>query len=108
MCCGHTVPLLAIVVYREPPVVSVSAVGVRSLLPLAICAGTVELGCTSNVWLTVDTLSARVVEPDGSWPREMKASVTWMVVSAGFFPVAKHRWSWDALTRAIEIKVAGS
>ena len=67
VCCGQTVPLLAIVVYKEPPLVSASsAVGVRSLLLLPICAETAVLGCTSNVvWLTVDTLSARFVDPDG-------------------------------------------
>ena len=102
MGCGKIVPLLAIAVYKEPAVPA-SAVGVRSLLLLSICAGTATLGCTSNVWLTVDTLSARVVEPDGSWSREMRSSVAWMAVSAGSFPVAKHSWSWDALIQAIEI-----
>ena len=31
-----------------------------------------------------------------------------MVPSDGCFSVAKHCWSWDALTRANEIMVAGS
>ena len=107
VCCRQIVPLLAIAVYIEH-VVPASAVGVRPLLLLSVCAGIVVLGCTSSVRLTVDTLSARVVEPDGSWPREMRSSVAWIVVSAAPFPVAKHRWSWDALTRTIEIMVARS
>ena len=66
--CGLMLPLLALAVYEEPAVL-VSAVGVRFLLPLSICAGTAVLGCISSVWLTVDTLSARVVESTGRWPK---------------------------------------
>ena len=65
MCCGQIVPLLAIAVYKEP-VVPASAVGARLFLLMSIFAGTAVLGCTSNLWLTVDTLSVKVVEPDGS------------------------------------------
>ena len=90
MCCGQIVPLLAIAVYKES-VISASAVGLRPFLLLSIGAGTVVLGCTSNARLTVDTLSARVAEPDSPWAREMKSKVAWMVVSAGSFPAAKHR-----------------
>ena len=73
---GEMLPLLAIAVYKEPVVsASSSAVGVRPLLLLSICAGTAVLGCTSNVWLIVDILSARVVEPDGPRPREIGSRV---------------------------------
>ena len=58
-------PLLAIAVYKEPSVVPAHAVGFRLLL--LSCADTAVPGCTSSVWLTVDTLSARVVEPAGPW-----------------------------------------
>ena len=62
---GQMLPPLAIAVYKEPSVVSAQAVGFRLLL-LSICAGKAVLGCTSSVWLIVDTLSARVVESAGS------------------------------------------
>ena len=61
--CGQMLPLLAIAVYKEPAVPA-SAVGVRLLL--SICVDTTVLGCIYNVWVTVDTLWASVVEPDGS------------------------------------------
>ena len=108
VCCGQFVPLLALAIYKEPAVSASSAVGIRPLLLLSICAGTAILGCTSNVWLTVDTLSVKVVESDGPWPREMRSGVAWMVVAAGSFPVAENCWSWDALTRTNEIMVTGS
>ena len=92
-------PLLAIAVYKEPPVVSARFVGLRLFLLLSIWADTVVLGCTSSVWLTVDTLSARVVEPAGPWPKYMRSRVAWMVASAGSLPVTKHCCNWDALTR---------
>ena len=104
---GQMLPLLAIPVYKEPPVVSAHAVGVRLLL-LSICAGTAVLGCASSVWLTVDTWSARVVESSGPWPKVMRPRVAWIVASAGSLPVTKHCCSWDALTRASETIVVGS
>ena len=67
-------PLLAIAVYEEPAV-AVSAVGARLLLLLSICADIAVFGCTSSVWLTVDTLSARVVEPDDPGPKVMRSRV---------------------------------
>ena len=81
---GQMLPLLAMAVYIKSPVASASAAGMP-LLPLFICAGTAVLGCTSSVWLPVDTFSARVVEPDGPWPREMRSTVARMVVSAASF-----------------------
>ena len=60
------------------------------VLLLFTCAGTAVLGwfeVHSNVWLTVDTLSARFVEPDGSYPREMRSRVAWMIPSDGSLPV---------------------
>ena len=56
----------------------------------------------------MDTLSARVVEAAGPWPKVMRSRVAWIVVSAGSLPVTKHCCSLDALRRAIEIRVAGS
>ena len=100
--------LLAIAVCKEPRVLSAQAVGVRPLPLLSICAGTAVLGCISNVWLTVDTLLARVVATDGPWSKEMRSRVAWGVVSAGSLAVAKYCWSWDALTRVNETIVAGS
>ena len=86
---GQVLSLLAIAVYKEPPVVSAHAVGFRLLL-LSICAGAAVLGCTSSVWLNVDTLSARVVESAGPWPTAMMSSVAWMVASVGSLPVTRH------------------
>ena len=106
-CVGQMLPLLAIAVYKEPPVVSAHAVEFRLLL-LSICAGTVVLGCTTSVWLTVDNLSAKVVEPAGLWPTEMMSTVAWTVASVGSLLVTKHCCNWDALTRASEVIVAGS
>ena len=100
-------PLLAIAVY-EVSAIPASAVGVGLLLLLSICAGTAVLGCTSNVWLTADTLSARVVEPVSPWLKEMRSRVAWMVPSDVSLPVTSHCCSWNALTQAIEIRVAGS
>ena len=65
-------PLSAIAVYKEPPVISARAVGLRLLL--LSCAGTV-LGCTSSVWLIMDTLLARVDGSAGSWPTAIMSSV---------------------------------
>ena len=106
--CGLMSPLLALLAVYEEPAVLVSVVGVRILLPLSICAGTAVLGCISSVWLTVDTLSARVVEPAGPWPKEMRSRVAWMVASAGSLPVTKHCCNWDALMRANETIVTGN
>ena len=42
VCCEHIAPLLALAVYKEPPAVSVSAVGVRYLFTavyLCRCSG---------------------------------------------------------------------
>ena len=79
-------------VYRES-VVSASVVGLRPLLLLLICVGTAVLGLFevhSNVWLTVDTLSTRLIKPDDSCPREMRFRVAWMVPSGGSLPATKH------------------
>ena len=71
-----------VAIYRESAwtlVISASAVGVRPILLLFICAGTAVLGSFevhSNEWLTVDTLSARLVRPDDFCPREMRSRVT--------------------------------
>ena len=46
---GQILPLLAIAVFKEPPVVSAHPVRFRLLLLLSICAGTAVLGCTSSV-----------------------------------------------------------
>ena len=75
VCGADLLLLLAIAVYKEPPVVSAQAVGVRPFLLLSTCAGTAVLGYTSNVWLTVDTLSVRVVATDGPWSKEMRSRV---------------------------------
>ena len=90
-------PLLAIAVYDEPAV-SGSVVGVDFFY----CCLFVQVQRYSVVHL------ARMVEYDGPWPKVMRSRVAWMVVSAGSLPVTKHYCSWDALTRANEIIVAGS
>ena len=87
---GQVLPLVAIAMYKEPPVVSAQhAVGFRLLL-LYVCAGTAVLGCTSIVWLTVDTLSATAVEYASPWPTARMSSVAWMVAFVGFLPVTRH------------------
>ena len=78
---GQMLPLSAIAVCKEPPVISAHTVGFRLLL--LSCADAAVLGCTSSVWLTMNTLLARVDGSAGPWPTVIMSSVAWMMTSVG-------------------------
>ena len=103
---GQMLLLSAIGVEKEPPVTSARAVGLRLLL--LSCAGMVVFGCTSGVWLAIDTVLARASGSAGPWSTAIMSSFAWMTASVGSLPVAKHCCSCEARTRASETMVAGS
>ena len=98
--------LSAIAVYKESPVTSARAVGLRLLL--LSCAGAAVFGCTSSVWLAMDTLLARANGSADPWPTAIMSSVAWVTASVGSLPVTRHCCSCEVWTRASETMAAGS
>ena len=94
------------VLYKEFAVASAHAVVL--ILLLLSCAGKVAFLCTSGIWLTIDTLSARATGSDDPWSIAIRSSAAWMTVSGGSVPFVMHCCNWEARIRASGAMAAGS
>ena len=103
---GQVLLSSAIVVCNKSAVTS--ACTVVLILLLLSRAGTVAFPCTSGVWLTIDTFSARASGSTGPWPTQIRSNAAWMTASVGSITVARHCCNYEARMRASEFMAAGS